>query len=76
MVNSSEDQILKQDMSPALHRVEESSNSLLKASDMLRADPFSSPAHKMLIEGSRGLAICLISVALIMSMTEPFIIDI
>jgi len=53
-VNSSEDQILKQDMPPALRRVEESSILLLQASDMLRGDPYSAPARKKLIEGSRG----------------------
>lgn len=53
-INSSEDQILKQDMPPALHRVEDASVLLLEASDMLRDDPFSAPARKKLIEGSRG----------------------
>ena len=53
-VNSSDDQILKQDMPPALTRVEESSLLLLDASDLLRADPYSGPARKKLIEGSRG----------------------
>ncbi|XP_013410969.1 vinculin-like [Lingula anatina] len=54
-VNVSEDQILKQDMPPALQRVEEASFLLLDASDMLRADPYSAPARKKLIEGSRGI---------------------
>lgn len=54
-INSSEDQILKQDMPPALHRVEDASVLLLEASDMLRDDPFSAPARKKLIEGSRGI---------------------
>ncbi|XP_025087811.1 vinculin-like isoform X3 [Pomacea canaliculata] len=54
-VNSSDDQILKQDMPPALTRVEESSLLLLDASDLLRADPYSGPARKKLIEGSRGI---------------------
>ncbi|KAL8579165.1 hypothetical protein ACOMHN_010749 [Nucella lapillus] len=54
-VNSSEDQILKQDMPPALTRVEESSLLLLEASDLLRVDPYSGPARKKLIEGSRGI---------------------
>lgn len=53
-INSSEDQILKQDMPPALNRVEEASLLLLQASEMLRADPYSAPARKKLIEGSRG----------------------
>lgn len=54
-INSSEDQILKQDMPPALNRVEEASLLLLQASEMLRADPYSAPARKKLIEGSRGI---------------------
>ena len=53
-INSSEDEILKQDMPPALNRVEEASILLLQASEMLRADPYSAPARKKLIEGSRG----------------------
>ena len=53
-INSSEDQILKQDMPPALNRVEEASLLLLQASEMLRTDPYSAPARKKLIEGSRG----------------------
>ncbi|XP_070200655.1 vinculin-like isoform X2 [Littorina saxatilis] len=54
-VNSSDDQILKQDMPPALTRVEESSLLLLDASELLRTDPYSGPARKKLIEGSRGI---------------------
>ncbi|XP_060072375.1 vinculin-like isoform X2 [Ylistrum balloti] len=54
-INSSEDQILKQDMPHALRRVEEASLLLLKASELLRTDPFSAPARKKLIEGSRGI---------------------
>ncbi|GFR80051.1 vinculin [Elysia marginata] len=54
-VNSSNDQILKQDMPPALKRVEESSLFLLDASQLLKADPYSGPARKKLIEGSRGI---------------------
>ncbi|CAC5380998.1 VCL [Mytilus coruscus] len=53
--NSSDDQILKQDMPPCLNRVDEASLFLLQASDMLRADPFSAAARKKLIEGSRGI---------------------
>ena len=41
-------------MPPALNRVEEASIQLLQASEMLRGDPFSAPARKKLIEGSRG----------------------
>lgn len=54
-VNSSDDQILKQDMPPALTRVEQSSLLLLEASELLRMDPYSGPARKKLIEGSRGI---------------------
>ena len=46
-------------MPPALTRVEEASILLLEASDMLRADPYSAPARKKLIEGSRGFIYCL-----------------
>ena len=53
-INNSEDKILKQDMPPALNRVEEASILLLEASQMLRQDPYSAPARKKLIEGSRG----------------------
>ena len=53
-IHNSEDLILKQDMPPALQRVEEASVLLLQASDMLRVDPYSAPARKKLIEGSRG----------------------
>lgn len=54
-INSSDDRILKQDMPSALHRVETASQLLEEASDMLRADPYSGPARKKLIEGSRGI---------------------
>jgi len=53
-INNSEDQILKQDMPPALNRVEEASILLLQASEMLHADPYSAAARKKLIDGSRG----------------------
>jgi len=54
-INNSEDAILKQDMPPALNRVEEASLLLLDASHLLRTDPFSAPARKKLIDGSRGI---------------------
>lgn len=54
-INSSDDAILKQDMPSALHRVEDASKLLEEASAMLKNDPFSSPARKKLIEGSRGI---------------------
>ncbi|XP_071853615.1 vinculin-like isoform X9 [Apostichopus japonicus] len=53
--NSSKDTVLKQDMPPALNKVEEASNGLLQASLMLRDDPYSVSARKTLIEGSRGI---------------------
>lgn len=68
-INSSEDQILKQDMPPALNRVEEASLLLLQASEMLRADPYSAPARKKLIEGSRGK--CTICQHLLVSLLSP-----
>ena len=54
-INSSDDAILKQDMPAALHRVEGASRLLEEASAMLKIDPYSSPARKKLIEGSRGI---------------------
>lgn len=42
-------------MPSALHRVETASQLLEEASDMLLADPYSGPARKKLIEGSRGI---------------------
>ncbi|KAM7347014.1 vinculin [Cochliomyia hominivorax] len=54
-INSSDDKILRQDMPSALQRVETASQLLEEASDMLRADPYSGPARKKLIEGSRGI---------------------
>ncbi|KAG5887305.1 hypothetical protein JTB14_006450 [Gonioctena quinquepunctata] len=54
-INSSDDPILRQDMPSALVRVERSSKLLEEASDMLKQDPFSSPARKRLIEGSGGI---------------------
>ena len=53
-VDTSEDAQLKQDMPPALQRVERAADDLLTASEMLGADPYSAPARKRLIEGSRG----------------------
>lgn len=54
-IESSEDQMLRQDMPGALHRVETAATLLQQASDMLRSDPYSGPARKKLIEGSRGI---------------------
>lgn len=54
-INSSDDDILKQDMPLSLTRVENASQLLEEASAMLRGDPFSGPARKKLIEGSRGI---------------------
>lgn len=53
-MDTSDDVILKQDMPPALRRVEEAAAFLLDASIMLRDDPYSAPARKKLINGSRG----------------------
>lgn len=41
-------------MPPALTRVEEAANLLVVACEMLKQDPYSSPARKKLIEGARG----------------------
>uniref|UniRef100_T1J8S2 Vinculin n=1 Tax=Strigamia maritima TaxID=126957 RepID=T1J8S2_STRMM len=54
-ISSSDDAILKQDMPAALHRVESASKFLEEASSMLKADPYSGPARKKLIEGARGI---------------------
>ncbi|XP_049881942.1 vinculin [Pectinophora gossypiella] len=54
-IESSDDPILRQDMPGALRRVETAATLLQQASDMLRADPYSGPARKKLIEGSRGI---------------------
>jgi vinculin len=54
-INSSDDEILKQDMPSSLLRVENASQLLEGASTLLRSDPFSGPARKKLIEGSRGI---------------------
>ncbi|XP_071566845.1 vinculin isoform X9 [Temnothorax nylanderi] len=54
-INSSDDALLKQDMPAALQRVEGASRLLEEASAMLKGDPYSGPARKKLIEGSRGI---------------------
>ncbi|XP_055532948.1 vinculin [Wyeomyia smithii] len=54
-IHNSDDEILKQDMPASLSRVENASQLLEEASAMLRGDPFSGPARKKLIEGSRGI---------------------
>ncbi|XP_066586879.1 vinculin isoform X8 [Prorops nasuta] len=54
-INSSDDALLKQDMPAALQRVEGASRLLEEASTMLKMDPYSGPARKKLIEGSRGI---------------------
>uniref|UniRef100_A0AC34QHQ2 Vinculin n=1 Tax=Panagrolaimus sp. JU765 TaxID=591449 RepID=A0AC34QHQ2_9BILA len=53
--HSSDDKILQQDMPPALQRVEVSSKLLEGACNDLRMDPYSGPARKKLIDGSRGI---------------------
>ena len=52
--NNSNDPQLKEDMPPALRRVEDSCGALLDASSMIQNDPYSSDARARLIEGSRG----------------------
>lgn len=54
-IASSDDDILKQDMPASLIRVETASQLLEEASALLHGDPFSGPARKKLIEGSRGI---------------------
>jgi vinculin len=55
-INSSDDQILRQDMPAALQRVERAAKLLEEASALLKVDPYSQPARKKLIEGARGLS--------------------
>lgn len=54
---SSDDQILRQDMPPALQRVEASSKLLEDACKLLRDDPYSVFGRKKLIEGARGTSV-------------------
>lgn len=54
-IQSSDDAILRQDMPSALQRVEQAARHLEEASSMLKGDPYSQPARKKLIEGSRGI---------------------
>ncbi|XP_037093496.1 vinculin-like [Pollicipes pollicipes] len=54
-INSSDDQILRQDMPASLVRVEQASRLLEDASSMLKMDPYSQPARGKLIDGSRGI---------------------
>lgn len=54
-ITGSDDDILKLEMPSSLTRVETASQLLEEASAMLRGDPFSGPARKKLIEGSRGI---------------------
>jgi vinculin len=54
-INSSDDEILKQDMPSSLMRVENASQLLEEASELLKRDPYSVPARRKLIEGSRGI---------------------
>lgn len=53
-INSSDDQILRQEMPGSLQRVNGASKLLEEACSMLKADPYSQPARKKLIEGARG----------------------
>ena len=53
-INSSDDQLLRQDMPGSLKRVNDASKLLEEACSMLKADPYSQPARKKLIEGARG----------------------
>lgn len=53
-INCSDDQILRQEMPGSLQRVNGASKLLEEACAMLKADPYSQPARKKLIEGARG----------------------
>ncbi|KAK2722874.1 hypothetical protein QYM36_003163, partial [Artemia franciscana] len=52
---SSDDALLKQDMPPALYRVESAAKLLEEAAALIKEDAYSVPARKKLIEGSRGI---------------------
>ncbi|KAI1289160.1 Vinculin [Halotydeus destructor] len=54
-INSSDDQILRQDMPASLQRVGGASTLLEEACALLKADPYSQPARKKLIDGARGI---------------------
>uniref|UniRef100_A0A8C9YPC8 Vinculin n=1 Tax=Sander lucioperca TaxID=283035 RepID=A0A8C9YPC8_SANLU len=54
-VQTTEDQIMKRDMSPAFIKVENACTKLVQAASMLKADPYSVPARDYLIDGSRGI---------------------
>lgn len=54
-IASSDDEHLIQDMPASLHRVDSASQLLESASALLHADPYSGPARRQLIEGSRGI---------------------
>ncbi|KAG7272561.1 hypothetical protein CRUP_004736 [Coryphaenoides rupestris] len=54
-VQTTEDQLMKRDMPPAFIKVENSCSKLVKAAQMLKADPYSVPARDYLIDGSRGI---------------------
>lgn len=74
-INSSDDQILRQEMPGSLQRVNGASKLLEEACSMLKADPYSQPARKKLIEGARGnithdtftytVSYCILSLSLI-----------
>ena len=44
-------------MPNSLRRVERASKLLEEAASMLKIDPYSQPARKMLIEGARGMSL-------------------
>ncbi|XP_030235050.1 vinculin isoform X5 [Gadus morhua] len=54
-VQTTEDQLMKRDMPPAFIKVESSCSQLVKAAQMLKADPYSVQARDYLIDGSRGI---------------------
>ena len=55
MVQSTDDNILKQDMPSALHKVENAAKCLEEAATLSQMDPYSSTARQKLIEGSRWI---------------------
>ena len=55
MVQTTDDGILKQDMPPALTKVESAAKLLEEAATLSQIDPLSSTARQKLIEGSRWI---------------------
>ncbi|KAL7063271.1 hypothetical protein AAHC03_01509 [Spirometra sp. Aus1] len=69
-INESTDALLERDMPPALFRVEEASQFLQDAVQLLTSDPISQLGRKRLIEGSRGILQGTLSVLVAFDLSE------